>query len=627
MCLTQDSLEVGNGKQSLVEYMAHFSMWCVGKHPLILGCDLSKPTCTDCVSAKDVLDILRNSDMIAINQDPLGVPAKPLRNPGSARSSGNYVNVCTTQGSALTSNPRVLVWSGPLSGGDFVVMLLNKEGGTASKAQDCVAATVDLAAIGVAHGVKLSCRNLWTNSSCGIITAGTANLTQSVPSHSAVVLRLSPLVYTPAKAAGASQRRVAAPTSPSGSEFVATTQEFEFEAAVASAVRGTEASSASPIPSYMRGGNAAHSGRTTAKGPALDKARIKWNWGNVTQHDSPTAFESIPAVTRGGLILAAGSYGSYGGSKVSNLTALEVETGKWLWNCTMNGTVWASPLVVQASAGRELAVVGSENGSVYAVDTSNGLLRWRLQTGGPVFSSAVTSDPTQPSAAIYVGSWDGFMYKLSRDGRVLGKLHFETEIRATPALHAGNDHETLFFSLGISHVAVTCAADDTMSVKWRENTTSFAYGSPSLSNDATLVLFPPSGDRVAYARHAATGTIAWAHEIGAGRSDTSTQGAVSADGATFFFIGQYNAGNGENALFALDVLSGTAVWPGVGPAEQGRSMGDAGAPAALILDHAGRIWWAGNRNNLTAIDTASGNMTLSVPTWQVRPTVVSTAYG
>ena len=67
-----DSLEVGNGKQSKAEYMAHFSMWCVGKHPLILGLALGDPTkapsCTDCSSPEDVLAILRNRDLIAINQ-------------------------------------------------------------------------------------------------------------------------------------------------------------------------------------------------------------------------------------------------------------------------------------------------------------------------------------------------------------------------------------------------------------------------------------------------------------------------------------------------------------------------------------------------------------------------------
>ena len=42
-----------------------------------------------------------------------------------------------------------------------------------------------------------------------------------------------------------------------------------------------------------------------------------------------------------------------------------------------------------------------------------------------------------------------------------------------------------------------------------------------------------------------------------------------------------------------------------------RNMGDSGAPAALVLDGEGSIWWASR--NLTSIDTGSGNITASVP--------------
>ena len=58
-----DSLEVGNGKQTKLEYRSHFAMWCVGKHPLILGFPLGRPgypTCVDCASSHDIYEILLN---------------------------------------------------------------------------------------------------------------------------------------------------------------------------------------------------------------------------------------------------------------------------------------------------------------------------------------------------------------------------------------------------------------------------------------------------------------------------------------------------------------------------------------------------------------------------------------
>lgn len=62
-----DMLEVGNGKLTDDENKTHFSLWCMMASPLILGNDLRKLK-----DNKNVLDIITNRDMIAINQDKLG---------------------------------------------------------------------------------------------------------------------------------------------------------------------------------------------------------------------------------------------------------------------------------------------------------------------------------------------------------------------------------------------------------------------------------------------------------------------------------------------------------------------------------------------------------------------------
>ena len=71
-----------------------------------------------------------------------------------------------------------------------------------------------------------------------------------------------------------------------------------------------------------------------------------------------------------------------------------------------------------------------------------------------------------------------------------------------------------------------------------------------------MVLFPPSGDHKAWARSAGTGARAlWAKKLGAGRSDISTQGALSKDGSTNHCLVEFNGGNGVVGLYALDVGS------------------------------------------------------------------------
>ena len=67
-----DMLQVGNGGMSNVEYRSHFSLWAIMAAPLLIGTDLRT------ISQAD-LEILLNKEVIAVNQDPLGVQARRIR--------------------------------------------------------------------------------------------------------------------------------------------------------------------------------------------------------------------------------------------------------------------------------------------------------------------------------------------------------------------------------------------------------------------------------------------------------------------------------------------------------------------------------------------------------------------
>ena len=56
-----DMMQLGNG-MSYTEEKTHFSMWCMMSTPLVIGCDLTKVQ-------KSTLEILKNKEMIAVNQD------------------------------------------------------------------------------------------------------------------------------------------------------------------------------------------------------------------------------------------------------------------------------------------------------------------------------------------------------------------------------------------------------------------------------------------------------------------------------------------------------------------------------------------------------------------------------
>ncbi len=89
-----DMLEVGNG-MSVSEDRAHFTMWCMMAAPLILGNDITNMT-------PEALATVTNKDIIAIDQDPLGI-----------------------QGLRLKKEGDVQYWFKPLENGDWAFCLLN----------------------------------------------------------------------------------------------------------------------------------------------------------------------------------------------------------------------------------------------------------------------------------------------------------------------------------------------------------------------------------------------------------------------------------------------------------------------------------------------------------------------
>ncbi len=91
-----DMLEVGNGGMTDVEYRSHFSLWAILAAPLIAGNDLRSVR-------PEIRDILTNKEVIAINQDPLGMQGRRVSKSGDRE-----------------------VWAKQLQDGSRAVVLLNR---------------------------------------------------------------------------------------------------------------------------------------------------------------------------------------------------------------------------------------------------------------------------------------------------------------------------------------------------------------------------------------------------------------------------------------------------------------------------------------------------------------------
>jgi alpha-galactosidase len=92
-----DMLEVGNGGMTADEYRAHLTLWSMLSAPLLLGNDIRAMT-------PETKALLMNREVIAIDQDILGIQARRLGDPGPTE-----------------------VWSKPLADGSVAVALFNKD--------------------------------------------------------------------------------------------------------------------------------------------------------------------------------------------------------------------------------------------------------------------------------------------------------------------------------------------------------------------------------------------------------------------------------------------------------------------------------------------------------------------
>lgn len=71
-----DMLEVGRGLTT-EEDRTHFAMWCIMSSPLLIGCDLT-------TLRPETLELISNPELIALNQDPVGLQAYVAKTDGAA---------------------------------------------------------------------------------------------------------------------------------------------------------------------------------------------------------------------------------------------------------------------------------------------------------------------------------------------------------------------------------------------------------------------------------------------------------------------------------------------------------------------------------------------------------------
>ena len=144
-----DMLEVGNGGMKLDEYRTHMALWAILAAPLLAGNDLTKMT-------PETLEMLTNRDVIAVDQDKLGM-----------------------QGDRVSTEGPIEFWSRTLADGSKAVGIFNRQ-------DKPLSASVDFGKIGFSGGVKA--RDLWLGKDLGTLPSA---YTAVIPGHGVLFLKVS----------------------------------------------------------------------------------------------------------------------------------------------------------------------------------------------------------------------------------------------------------------------------------------------------------------------------------------------------------------------------------------------------------------------------------------------------
>ena len=142
-----DMLEVGNRGLSYEEQRSQMTMWSIMAAPIMISSDVRN-------MSNETKELYLNKDMIAINQDSLGV-----------------------QGHRISDKQGKQVWTKPLKNGDLAVALLNNNSST--QTVEC-----NFADIGVEGEVEV--RDAWKKKDLGPVS----HVSIELPAHGSALLRL-----------------------------------------------------------------------------------------------------------------------------------------------------------------------------------------------------------------------------------------------------------------------------------------------------------------------------------------------------------------------------------------------------------------------------------------------------
>ncbi|XP_057696637.1 beta-alanine-activating enzyme isoform X1 [Corythoichthys intestinalis] len=285
---------------------------------------------------------------------------------------------------------------------------------------------------------------------------------------------------------------------------------------------------------------------TTEKGKPLKVLKLECGGGRGAMvlnerwsSDTGRCVDASPA-----LLVQEGEDGTrttvFIGSHSHRMQALDLDSGRLLWERVLGGRVEASAAV---SPCRRYVVVGCYDGGVYVLSADSGETHWVFETGDAV-KSCPAADPL--TGWMMVGSHDGFLYALdlqakrciwTRDcesGAVFSSPHLDTTCRHLYAATLGGK--------------LLCLNPDSGNVLWSHCRNVPFFSSPKVAGDASVAIGSVDGNILCFDKG---GTLLW---------QFLTDGPVFSSPCVTSNLQRLLCGSHDGRVYCLNATDGSPLW-------------------------------------------------------------------
>jgi len=260
----------------------------------------------------------------------------------------------------------------------------------------------------------------------------------------------------------------------------------------------------------------------------------------------------------------------YVGSYDTNMWAVKLDSGEFVWKHPTNGGIASSPVVDESS---RLVLFGSEDYSFNAVDYRNGRINWSYTTKDRIRSTARVAH-----GRVVFGSDDGYVYALmSVNGRYLWSYEMGAPVRGRPFITneliiAGSEDGEI--------VAIELSGQRKWGYRARRNVTSSPYVDP-----VEDICYVGSSDNYMYALDASSGYSSWRFRT----TGPIISSPITAEGLLYF-------GSADGNLYALNAQTSREKW------KFSTEKPIVSSPVA----HNGAIYFGGTDGNFYCVDGQNG---------------------